>query len=132
MPGDREVLVFMLREASQQSEPFQSMIHDYSLNVMNDPAAHLLFTTRLNQNPPMLHRINSLKTTFESSDADPSTLSTAMNEVLEAASALPETSHANMGEIANLVAVELAYRRMDQGLDQPLGAPERLPEDTPE
>jgi hypothetical protein len=132
MLGDRESLVSMLREASQQSEPFQSLIHDYSLDVMYDPAVHLLFTTRLNQNVPMLRRINRLKTTFESSDADPSTLSSAMKEVLEAASALPASSHANMGEIANLVAVELAYRRIDQGLDQPLAAREGLPENTPE
>jgi hypothetical protein len=128
MPGDREILVSMLREASQQSEPFQSLVHDYSLDVMYDPAVHLLFKTRLNQNLPMLRCINSLKRTFESSDADPSTLSTAMKEVLDAASALTATSHANMGEIANLVAVELAYRRMDQGLDQPLAPLERPPE----
>jgi hypothetical protein len=130
MPGDREVLLSMLREASRQSEPFQSLIHDYSLDVMNDPAVHVLFRTRLNEDLPMLRRINSLKTSFESSDTDSSALSTAMKEVLEAASALPATSHTNMGEIANLVAVELAYRRMDQGLDQLLAARERLPENT--
>ncbi len=124
MPGDREVLLSMLREASRQSEPFQSLIHDYSLDVMNDPAVHLLFTTWLNENPPLLRRINSLKTSFECSDTDASGLSTAMKEVLEVASALTATSHANMGEIASLVAVELAYRRMDQGLDPPLVARE--------
>ena len=43
-----------------------------------------------------------------------------MNQVLEAASALPATSHTNLTEIANLVAVELAYRRMEQRLDEPL------------
>jgi hypothetical protein len=43
-----------------------------------------------------------------------------MNEVLEAASALPATSRSSVAEIVNLVAVELAYRRIDQGLDQPL------------
>jgi len=86
MPGDWEALVSMLREASRQSEPFQSLIHDYSLNVMHDPAAHLLFTSRLNQNVPMLRRINRLKTRFESSDTDPSTLSSPMKHVLEAAS----------------------------------------------
>jgi hypothetical protein len=131
MPGDREVLLSMLREASRQSAPFQNLIHDYSLDVMNDPAAHLLFTTRLNENLPMLRRIDSLKTSFEPSDTDASALSMAMQEVLEAASALPASSHANMGEIASLVAVELAYRRIDQGLDQPLVARERLPENTP-
>jgi hypothetical protein len=46
-----------------------------------------------------------------------------MKEVLEAASAIPASSHTNMGEIVNLVAVELAYRRMDQGLDPPLVSP---------
>jgi hypothetical protein len=131
MPGDREVLLSVLREASRQAEPFQSLIHDYSLDVMNDPAVHLLFATRLNENVPMLRRISSLKTSFESSDTDASALSTPMKEVLEAASALPATSHTNLGEIANLVAVELAYRRIDQGLDQPLDPRERLPENTP-
>jgi hypothetical protein len=43
-----------------------------------------------------------------------------MNEVLKAASALPATSHTNLREIANLVAVELAYRRIDQRPDEPL------------
>jgi predicted translin family RNA/ssDNA-binding protein len=121
--GDREVLLSLLREASRQSAPFQSLIHNYSLDVMHDPAVHLLFTTRLNQNLPMLRRIDSLKTSFESSDTDASDLSTAMKEVLEAASALSASSHTNMGEIVNLVAVELAYRRMDQGLDPPLVSP---------
>jgi hypothetical protein len=122
VPGDREVLLSMLREASRQSEPFQSLIHDYSLDVMNDPAVHLAFTTRLCENLAMLRRIHSLKTSLETSDTDACALSRAMKEVLDAASALPPTSHANVGDIADLVAVELAYRRMDQGLDQPLAA----------
>lgn len=48
-----------------------------------------------------------------------------MNEVLDAATALSATSHTSMAEIVNLVAVELAYRRIDQGLDEPLAASER-------
>ena len=68
----------------------------------------------------MLRRIDNLKTLFKPSGADHNDISTAMNEVLEAASALPATSHTNLTEIANLVAVELAYRRMDQRLDKPL------------
>lgn len=120
MPGNREVLLSMLREASRQSGAFQSLIYDYALDVMHDPTAHLRFTTRLQENLPMLHRIGTLKTSLESSDPDAGAVSTAMTEVLDAASALPPTSHTSMGEIADLVAVELAYRRIDQQLDPPL------------
>jgi hypothetical protein len=122
MSKDRKILLAVLWEASRQSEPFQSLIHDYSLDVMSDPEVHQLFTTRLNDDLPMLRRISNLKTSFELSEADAGALSVAMNEVLEAASALPATSHTNVAEIANLVTVELAYRRMDQGLDETLAS----------
>jgi hypothetical protein len=120
MPEDREILMAMLREVSGQSEPFQSLIQDYSLGVMNDPEVHHGFTTWLNDNHPMLRRINNLKTLFKTSSADSNDLSAAMNVVLEAASALPATSHTNVTEITNLVAAELAYRRIDQCLDESL------------
>ena len=120
MAEDRETLIALLREASQQSEPFQSLIHDYSLDVMGDTEVHHLFTTRLNNDMRMLRRISNLKTTFVASSAEPNGMSPTMSEVLEAASALSPTSHTTIAEIVNLVAVELAYRRLDQGLDEPL------------
>ena len=53
-----------------------------------------------------------------------------LRERRRAAFALPANSHLNLEEIANLVAVELAYRRIDQGLDPPLAAGDGLPETT--
>ncbi len=120
----------LLREASRQSEPFQSLIHDYSVDVMNDPAAHHFFKTRLHADLPMLRRINTLKTLVKPSAADRNQMSTAMNKVLEAVTALPATSHTNVTEITNLLALELAYRRMDQGLDEPLSVLDKLPNNT--
>jgi hypothetical protein len=130
VPEDREILMALLREVSRQSEPFQSLIHDYSLDVMKYPEVHLSFTTRLNDDRQMLRRINNLKTLFKLSTADRNDISTTMNKVLEAISVLPATSHTNVTEITNLVACELAYRRMDQGLDEPLAVVDRLSNDT--
>src|ERR1700761_5082168 len=100
MPEDREILLALLREASQQSESFQSLIHDFSLDVMNDPEVHDGFTTRLNADPPMLRRIDKLKTFFKLPSADSNEISKALTEVLEAACALPAISHTNLAQIA--------------------------------
>jgi len=121
MPGDREVLVSMLQEASRQSEAFQSLIHDYSLDVMGDAEVHHFFARRLNADAALLRRIGHLKTLLGSTP-DACALTAPMQEVLEAASALPASCHTNAGEIASLVAAELAYRRMDQGIDPPLAS----------
>ena len=60
MAPDREILTALLHEASRQSEPFQSLIHDYSADVMNDPEVHRLFTARLDTNLPMRREIADL------------------------------------------------------------------------
>lgn len=70
MATDRDTLIALLREVSRQSEPFQSLIHDYALDAMGDPEVHYLFTTRLNNDMSMLRRISNLKTS--SSRAAPS------------------------------------------------------------
>ena len=119
MPDGQPMLMALLREASRQSEPFQSLIHDYALDVMNDAEVHQVFTTRLSNDRPMLRRLNDLTTLFTPSATDRSAISPAMNEILEAVTALRSSSHTNVTDITNLVAVELAYRRMDQGLDAP-------------
>jgi len=107
MTANREILTALLREASRQSEPFQSLIHDYSADVMNDSEVHRLFTARLDANAPMRREIEILKASLRVPAAGP--LSPAMNEVLAAADALPAGSHASLCEIADLVAVELVY-----------------------
>jgi hypothetical protein len=120
MIDDTDILIALLREVSRQSEPFQNLIHDYSLDVMGDPEIDRLFAARLDSATAMLRRIDRLKTSCIAAAAAPSGLSPAMNEVLAAASALPVSSHVRMADIVNLVAVELAYRRIDQHLDEPL------------
>src|SRR5580698_10034836 len=99
MSPDREILGALLHEASRQSEPFQSLIHDYSADVMNDPEVHRLFTARLDANPPMQREIEILKASLSVPAAGP--LSQAMNDVLLAADALPAGGHANLREIAD-------------------------------
>ena len=111
MSPDREILTTLLREASRQSEPFQSLIHDYSADVMNDPEVHRSFTARLDANLPMRREIEILKASLSVPAAGP--LSPAMNDVLAAADALPAGSHTNLREIADLAAVELVYKRRD-------------------
>src|SRR5258708_39205337 len=107
MSPDREILTALLCEASRQSEPFQSLIHDYSADVMNDPEVHRLFTARLDADLPMRREIEILKASLRVPPAGP--LSPTMNDVLAAADALPAGSHTNLREIAELVAVELVY-----------------------
>jgi hypothetical protein len=108
MSPDREILTALLCEVSRQSEPFQSLIHDYSADVMNDPEMHRTFRERLNANPPMRQEIEILKASLIVSTERP--LSPAMKEVLAAADALPAGSHTSLREIADLVAVELVYK----------------------
>jgi len=108
MSPDREILGALLREASLQSEPFQSLIHDYSADVMNDPEVHRLFTTRLDADLPMRREIEILKASLRVPAAGP--LSPTMNDVLAAADALPAGSHTSLREIADLAAVELVYK----------------------
>src|SRR5580658_2572751 len=100
MTANREILTALLREASRQSEPFQSLIHDYSADVMNDPEVHRLFTARLDANLPMQREIEILKASLRAPAIGP--LSPAMNDVLAAADALPAGSHTNLREIADL------------------------------
>ena len=111
MSRDREILTALLYEASRQSEPFQSLIHDYSADVMNDPEVHRLFTARLDADLPMRREIEILKAALRVPAAGP--LSQAMNDVLLAVDALPAGSHTSLREISDLAAVELVYKRRD-------------------
>jgi hypothetical protein len=108
MSPDREILTALLCEVSRQSEPFQNLIHDYSADVMNDPEAHRPFRERLDADLPMRREIEILKASPAAPVAGP--LSPAMRDVLAAADALPADSHTSLGEIADLVAVELVYK----------------------
>jgi hypothetical protein len=108
MSPDREILTALLRLASRQSEPFQSLIHDYSADVINDPEVHSLFTARLDADLPMRRGIEILKASLRVPGAGQ--LSPAMNDVLAAADALPAGSHTSLREIADLAAVELVYK----------------------
>jgi hypothetical protein len=109
--ADRAILMALLCEVSRQSEPFQSLIHDYSADVMNDSEVHRLFTARLDADLPMRREIEILKASLRVPAAGP--LSPAMNDVLAAADALPAGSHTSVREIADLAAVELVYKRRD-------------------
>ena len=111
MSPEREILTALLYEASQQSEPFQSLIHDYSADVMNDPEVHRPFRARLDADLPRRREIEILKASLCVPAAGP--LSQAMNDVLLAADALPAGSHTSVREIADLAAVELVYKQRD-------------------
>jgi hypothetical protein len=111
MAPEREILRALLREASRQSEPFQSLIRDYSADVMNDPEVHRLFKERLDADLPMRREIEILKASLRVPATEP--LSPAMNDVLAAVDALPGGSHTSLREIADLAAVELVYKRRD-------------------
>jgi hypothetical protein len=108
MSPDREILTALLCEVSRQSAPFQSLIHDYSADVMNDPEVHRLFTARLDANLPMQHEIEILKASLRVPASG--ALSPTMNHVLAAADALPAGSHTSLREIADLAAIELVYK----------------------
>ena len=108
MLADRAILMALLCEVSRQSEPFQSLIHDYSADVMNDPEVHRLFTARLDADLPMQREIEILKASLRVPATGP--LSPAMNDVLLAADGLPAGSHTSLREIADLAAVELVYK----------------------
>ena len=99
MSPDREVLMALLCEVSRQSEPFQSLIYDYSADVMNDPEVHRLFTARLDADLPMRREIEILKASLCVPAAGP--LSPAMNDVLEAADALTAGSIARTPPVSN-------------------------------
>ena len=77
MSPDREILTALLCEVSRQSAPFQSLIHDYSADVMNDPEVRGLFAARLDADLPMRREIEILKASLSASAAGP--LSQAMN-----------------------------------------------------
>lgn len=108
MSPDREILTALLCEVSRQSVSFQSLIHDYSGDVMNDSEVHRLFMARLDADLPMQREIEILKASLRVPASGP--LSPAMNDVLAAADALPAGSHTNLREIADLAAVELVYK----------------------
>ena len=108
MSTDREILTALLGEVSRQSAPFQSLIHDYSADVMNDAEVHRSFTDRLDADMPMQRAIEILKASLRVPATGP--LSPAMNAVLLTADALPAGSHTNLREIADLAAVELVYK----------------------
>jgi hypothetical protein len=116
MSPDREVLTALLYEASRQSQPFQSLIHDYSADVMSDHEVHRLFTVRLDADLRMRREIEILKALLCVPSTGP--LSPAMQDVLAAADALPAGSHASLREIADLAAVELVYKLRDMAADR--------------
>lgn len=105
--NDHDTLTALLRLASRQSGPFQSLIRDYAADVMGDPETHCLFSERLAADLPMRGEIAALKASL---GADSGPLSPAMEEVLAAVNALPSGSHTNAREIADLAAVELVYK----------------------
>jgi hypothetical protein len=109
MTEDKDLLPALLSEASQLSTPFQNLIHDYALDVMNDPETHRLFAERVRGDLPMQEQIKILKASMPS----PGPLSAVLHDVLAAASALPSGGHATVRDIADLVAVELVYKRRD-------------------
>jgi hypothetical protein len=124
MSSDREILTALLYEVSRQSEPFQSLIHDYSAEVMmDDPEAHRPLKERLDADLPMRREIEILKASPTVSVAGP--LSPAMRDVLAAADALPVGSHQSLREIADLVAVELVYK-LQRNNSYPLNPPESV------
>jgi hypothetical protein len=108
MSPDREILEALLCEASRQSEPFQNLIREYSADVMSNPEAHRLFTTRLDADLPKRREIEVLNASLRVPAAGP--LSPRMNDVLATVDALPAGSHANLREMADLAAVELVYK----------------------
>ena len=104
---ERETLTTLLRVASRQSAPFQSLIHDYAADVMVDPETRRLFSERLAANASMQSEVAALKAKL-AAEAGP--LSPSMQEVLAAVDGLPAGSHTNAHEIADLAAVELVYK----------------------
>ena len=104
---DHDTLTGLLRVASRQSKPFQSLIHDYAADVMADPETHRLFSERLAANPSVRTAIEDLKASV---GAEVGPLSPAMEEVLASVNALPSGSHTNTREIADLAAAELVYK----------------------
>jgi len=108
MSPEHEVLTALLRDASRQSAPFQSLIQDYAADVMNDPRTHCLFKARLDANLAMRCEIETLKASLRATAHGP--LSPAMQDLLAAVDALPAGSHTNLREIADLAAVELVYK----------------------
>ena len=109
MLDDKNILPVLLSEASQLPAPFQNLIHDYALDVMNDPQTHRLFAERLRDNPPMQEEIKILKASMPS----PLPLSALLRDVLGAALELPLGGHATLRDIVDLVAIELIYKRRD-------------------
>jgi hypothetical protein len=109
MLDDKNILTALLSEVSQLSTPFQNLIHDYALDVMNDPQTHRLFAERLRDNLPMQEQIKILKACMPS----PGPLSALLRDVLAAASALPANGDATLSDIVDLVAIELVYKHRD-------------------
>ena len=105
--SDHETLTVLLRAASRQSKPFQSLIHDYAAEVMADPETHRLFSERLAADQPMRRAIEGLKASL-SPENHP--LSPMMQDTLAAAGGLRADSHTSLREIADLAAVELVYK----------------------
>jgi hypothetical protein len=116
MSTEREILAAMLCVASRQSEPFQSLIHDYSADVMNDNGVQGLFAARLEADLSMRREIEILKASLCGTATGP--LSQAMSDVLLAADALPVGSHTSLREIADLTAVELVYKLRETAPDR--------------
>jgi hypothetical protein len=117
---DQDIVRALLSEASQLSAPFQNLIHDYALDVMNDPEAHRLFTERLRADLPIQNQIKILKESLSS----PGPLSPLLRDVLASAFALPADRHATLRNIVDLVAIELVYKRRDlAAADSPPAGP---------
>jgi len=107
MTEDEKTLLYLLHVASEQSAPFQSLIHDYALDVIKDPETHRLFTLRLRADKAQQAEIEMLKSALPlTSDK----ISLSLNDVLMAAVTLPAGHHASLRDIIDLVAVELSYK----------------------
>jgi hypothetical protein len=86
---DEKTLLSLLHVASQQSAPFQSLIHDYALDVIKNPETHRLFTQRLRADQTKQAEIAMLKDALSPTSEK---ISLAMNDVLTTAITLP-TGH---------------------------------------
>ena len=50
---DGDILIVLVSKVSELSAPFQSMVHNYALDVLNEPETHSPFIASLQDNPPI-------------------------------------------------------------------------------
>ena len=112
MTDRRTILLALLHEASLFSTVFQNHIYDYVSDLMRDPEAHGHFLERFRRKRETRRRIKDLKTSIRV-PVEGATLSSSMRDLLSAIEALPRDSHTNLEEMADAIAVEIYYKRLD-------------------